>query len=204
MSSHSSKERHEHSSQAPSCSYIHNQLSGMLSFGLPKRYMRLVFAVIFSIAIWCSAQKYIGAQSATGATSVAINVPFPQVQEVADSELPPLFESYRQYEDDVSEQNIDIQNNTQRYIFFANQAHGCGWGNVLQEIVFNALLASEANLGSVNDIVLTLNNAQSILSDMSGMIIHGVERANTPCLTGERYHHESQYLLCLLVWIARL
>lgn len=66
---------------------------------------------------------------------------------VNESGLPPLYEEYRKYEDLLSEQKLEEAPEDARYIFFANHAHGSGWGNVLQEMVFSAMLASEAKLG---------------------------------------------------------
>ena len=72
---------------------------------------------------------------------------YPEAQDnPVDHNLPPLYEVYAEYEDLISERNI--QNYTsQRYISFENHTHSCGWGNVLQDMVFSALLATEANIG---------------------------------------------------------
>lgn len=123
---------------------------------IPKRYMRLVFATLVSFGIWIFVHRLSSAQEAI--TDENDTPKYPQVQMAAHnpmSKLPPLYEAYREYEDSVSEQNLRGQNGTQRYIFFANQAYGCGWGNVLQEIVLNTLLAAEANLGCA--VFLNLN-----------------------------------------------
>lgn len=125
---------------------------------IPKRYMRLVFATLVSFGIWIFVHRLSSAQEAI--TDENDTPKYPQVQMAAPnpmSKLPPLYEAYREYEDSVSEQNLRGQNGTQRYIFFANQAYGCGWGNVLQEIVLNTLLAAEANLGCAVFLNLKLN-----------------------------------------------
>ena len=136
--------------------WVHNTQYGKFIPVIPKRYMRLVFATLLSIGIWISFQRLSSAQEALTAEN---NAPeYPQVQLTASnpiSPLPPLYEAYREYEDSVSEKNLRSHNGTQRYIYFANQAYGCGWGNVLQEIVLNTLLAAEANLGCAVHLDLT-------------------------------------------------
>ena len=110
-----------HNLKAPSqCNRAHNR-SYVASFGLPKRYTRLIFVFLILFVIWLSGRKYLHKQK--GAIKYEMKIAYPQVQEVADRvehELPPLFESYRQYEDEISQSNIDIENSTGRYIFFAN------------------------------------------------------------------------------------
>lgn len=58
--------------------------------------------------------------------------------------LPPLYQSFRYREDNLSHYDADApypNGRHAKYIFFANHQRGVGWGNVMQELLLNALLA---------------------------------------------------------------
>lgn len=127
----------------------------MLPTSLPRRYSRIILAILVACGFLYTfhgeylSAKYISEQESTSQLSIA----FPEVQQdFPDDGLPPLYEAYRAYEDGVSERILESMNTTGRYINFANRPTGCGWGNVLQEMVFGSLLASEANLGWVRTV----------------------------------------------------
>ncbi|KIM44755.1 hypothetical protein M413DRAFT_25183 [Hebeloma cylindrosporum] len=137
---------------------------------LPKRYTRILLAVLVSLCVvhfirsekpWSSHRVH--------ELELGNEIPlYPEAQDnPLDHNLPPLYEAYAEYEDFLSEQNI--QNYTsQRYISFANHVHSCGWGNVMQDMVFNALLAAEANIGFVYDDYLWRNSDGSNYSEFNG------------------------------------
>uniref|UniRef100_A0A8H7XVM8 Uncharacterized protein n=1 Tax=Psilocybe cubensis TaxID=181762 RepID=A0A8H7XVM8_PSICU len=149
---------------------------------LPKRYIRMIIGIfIISGSLYLSQLqwKFLQATSTEGYT-----VPYPDAQDASPFNesapinstippLPPLYERYREYEDDLSVNNLlnhagGIAEGS--YIFFANHASGCGWGNVLQEMVFSAMLAGEAKLGYVWD-DYTWDSSGNNYSDYNGRVI---------------------------------
>ncbi|KDR67716.1 hypothetical protein GALMADRAFT_273062 [Galerina marginata CBS 339.88] len=150
------------------------------SFRLPRRYTRLVVGVLVALGVLCfldinwlssSPKLHQHAQEENEA-----DVPYPQLQETPpesesdDRNLPPLYDAYREYEDQLSEQRVANRTASDRYIFFANHAHSCGWGNVLQEMLFDALLADRANIGYVWD-DYTWDTSGRKYSEFNGRII---------------------------------
>ena len=64
----------------------------------------------------------------------------------SSSSLPPLYEAYTEYENNLPQQQDD--NSAERkYIYMANHVFGLGWNNVLQDMIYNCLVASEAGRG---------------------------------------------------------
>ncbi|PPQ97873.1 hypothetical protein CVT26_013042 [Gymnopilus dilepis] len=131
---------------------------------LPKRYTRLLIATLISGVVLLSLEFDVLSSSvfSNRRRDDDLTISFPSVQDRPPpddtSGLPPLYHAYREYEDSLSEKHLVEQNTTTgsedghgRYIFFANHAHTCGWGNVLQEMLFSALLADKAGLGYVWD-----------------------------------------------------
>jgi len=106
------------------------------SFHIPPRYRRVLLVVV-ALLLWLAWQR-------------RSEVPYPKIQLVPPKghTLPPLFQDYRKYEDSLSERNYKANGGTQgKYISYANHAAGSGWGNVLQDMVFNALVAASAHRG---------------------------------------------------------
>jgi hypothetical protein len=117
---------------------------------LPKRFTRILLAVLVSLWVFYffRSGKPWSSHRVPELAEIGEGIPlYPKAQDSpVDHNLPPLYEAYAEYEDLLSERNI--QNYTsQRYISFENHAHSCGWGNVMQDMVFSALLAAEANIG---------------------------------------------------------
>lgn len=117
---------------------------------LPKRYTRILLAVLVFLCCFYffSPERPWSSQRVPELAEIGEEIPlYPKAQDsLVNHNLPPLYQAYAEYEDLLSERNI--QNYTsQRYISFANHVHSCGWGNVMQDIVFSALLAAEANIG---------------------------------------------------------
>ena len=114
-----------------------------LRLQVPKRYSRLLpglatalgFAILFTTSVLLL-RRYTGPHS------------YPHVRRTPLNKegLPPLFEAYSRYECHLpQQQNDDFA--ARKYIFMANHAHGCGWGNVLQEMIYSSLVASESGRG---------------------------------------------------------
>ena len=108
---------------------------------LPKRYIRLFLLVLAACAvvIFLYASKPIRPPD------------YPEVQLTSPdkaSDLPPLYEEYRNYEDRLSEWSMKTYGKADdRYLYISNHASGAGWGNVMQEMVFSSLLASGSGRG---------------------------------------------------------
>lgn len=108
---------------------------------VPKRYSRLLLAlvaalgVVFFFDIGLLPHRY------------KLH-PYPQVLHTAPDEsgLPPLFEAYTEYENHLPQQ-LDDNFAERKYIFMANFAYGCGWGNALQEMIYSSLVASGSGRG---------------------------------------------------------
>ncbi|KAM6496672.1 hypothetical protein JOM56_007145 [Amanita muscaria] len=61
--------------------------------------------------------------------------------------LPPLYQEYRDREDSLPHYEPDApypNGRHAKYVFFANHLQGVGWGNLMQELLLNALLAYKA------------------------------------------------------------
>lgn len=111
-----------------------------LRFQVPKRYSRLLygFVAISGLIFFFNA----------GLLHRHNNPhPYPQVLLTPSNnrDLPPLFEAYTEYEDHLPQQ-LD-ESKERKYIFMANHAYGCGWGNVLQDMIYSSLVASESGRG---------------------------------------------------------
>ncbi|KAF8799245.1 hypothetical protein BYT27DRAFT_7228035 [Phlegmacium glaucopus] len=112
---------------------------------VPKRYSRLLLALVVALGIF----YFFHAGLLPHRYNPQVQ-PYPQVLQNAPdkSGLPPLFEAYTEYENHLPQQ-LDDNIAERKYIFVANHAHGCGWGNALQEMVFSTLVASGSGRGFV-------------------------------------------------------
>jgi hypothetical protein len=57
---------------------------------------------------------------------------------------PPLYEQYTAYQDSFPQHNETLpspEGSSAKFVYFANQVWGAGWGNVMQQIVMNGQLA---------------------------------------------------------------
>jgi hypothetical protein len=76
---------------------------------------------------------------------------YPEIQLTSPdktSDLPPLYEEYRNYEDLLSEWNMKTHGKSgDKYVYVSSHAGGAGWGNIMQEMVFSSLLASGSGRG---------------------------------------------------------
>jgi len=122
---------------------------------IPKRYARLLLATIFSTGIFFLIQHSF--QHVTyineGWQFANSSIGYPRYPETKltpnnSENLPPLFHTYRQYEDAVAEWNLGRYGKPgDKYIYLSNHASGSGWGNIMEEMVTGTLLASGSGRG---------------------------------------------------------
>ena len=105
---------------------------------LPKRYLRTFLVFCSVLAFWSLWHSTSNSEPKTKPRLV----PYPAVEDAPLINDPPVYERYREYEDALSLRGGDLQQ--KKYLYFANHAWGCGWGNVLQEMLMSALLAHDA------------------------------------------------------------
>jgi hypothetical protein len=112
-----------------------------LGLQVPKRYSRLLVILVVALGFIVFFD--------TGFLPRHENShPYPQILHTPpnDSGLPPLYEAYIEYENNLLQQQDD--NFAERkYIFMGNHLYGLGWGNVLQEMIHGSLVASESGRG---------------------------------------------------------
>ncbi|KAG6374801.1 hypothetical protein JVT61DRAFT_4184 [Boletus reticuloceps] len=79
----------------------------------------------------------------------------PENEEIpADHSLPPLFEAYHDYERHLPQHNLSLpfpEGRDAKFFWASNHVTASGWGNVMQELLLNALLAHETNRAFVFD-----------------------------------------------------
>jgi len=152
---------------------------------LPKRYLRLFFAFCSVLAFW--SLWYATPEP----TTTPRLVPYPAVEDTPLINDPPAYERYREYEDALSQQGgDDLQR--RKYLYFANHAWGCGWGNVLQEMLMSALLAHDARRRCV--VLAYTGNLLKCSLVLCGTTTHGIATAgSTLSTTANAYHPESHF-----------
>jgi hypothetical protein len=122
---------------------------------LPKRYIRflLVLASCALVLFFFDPHHALEGGGIHGNVNSPRypNIPYPKIQLTSPnktSDLPPLYEEYRIYEDRVTQWNLNNYGKAgDRYIYVANRGIGAGWGNIMQDMVFNTLLASGSGRG---------------------------------------------------------
>lgn len=113
-----------------------------LRLQVPKRYSRLLLGLLIALGFFCFFD--------TGLLFRRDNsrpYSYPQVLRTApnDTTLPPLYEAYVEYENNLP---LQVDNFAERkYIYMANHVFGVGWNNVLQDMIYSSLVASEAGRG---------------------------------------------------------
>ncbi|KAI6095656.1 hypothetical protein EV401DRAFT_2062431 [Pisolithus croceorrhizus] len=68
--------------------------------------------------------------------------------------LPPLYESYHDYERHLPQHNLSLpypEGRDAKFFWAANHVHSSGWGNSMQELLVNALLSHTVNRAFVFD-----------------------------------------------------
>lgn len=124
---------------------------------LPKRYNRLflLILVVCSLVIFFWFDRRLSNKNHESYDSIGNpirypNTPYPEVRlnPPDTSDLPPLYEAYRDYEDRITEWNLKTYGKqSDRYMYLSSHAMEAGWGNILQEMVFTTLLASGSGRG---------------------------------------------------------
>ncbi|KAF8159910.1 hypothetical protein B0H34DRAFT_705336 [Crassisporium funariophilum] len=103
--------------------------------------------------------------------------PYPQPQDAPPRRqrtgMPPLYEAYMDFENHLTKQ---VEGNTpaRKYIYFANHLTNCGWGNVLQEVIFSSLVASGLDRGFVYDDYIVERSTEPYSRSYNGKIIPSI------------------------------
>ncbi|KAH9917019.1 uncharacterized protein B0H18DRAFT_884210 [Fomitopsis serialis] len=99
-----------------------------------RRYTKLAVAFLIGLALfWAVISLGTNYWRWRDAPVVSAVLPDPIVR------MPPDYARFHEYELQTSEQNGDFADT--KYMFFANHARNSGWGNVMQELLLQALLA---------------------------------------------------------------
>ncbi|KAG9309925.1 hypothetical protein JVU11DRAFT_9957 [Chiua virens] len=115
-----------------------------LTTRIPKRCFRLlVFLLLsFSALVWLYRRSPPGIE------------PFEDEDDAAEHTLPPLYEAYHDYERHLPQHNLSLpfpEGRDAKFFWVPNHVTASGWGNVMQELLLNALLAHETNRAFVFD-----------------------------------------------------
>ncbi|KZT07597.1 uncharacterized protein LAESUDRAFT_724558 [Laetiporus sulphureus 93-53] len=102
---------------------------------LTRRYTKLLAAVLVLLVGVPLVFRFHG--TTHWRPLAAPHAPEPEAERV--HETPPLYGRFHEYEMQTSRQTADPPDT--KYIFFANHAHTCGWGNVMQELLLHSYLA---------------------------------------------------------------
>jgi len=137
-------------STLPTTTKLNFQPTALLS--LPKRYIRLLLLILAVCVLFpFFFNPYQDLHDNSSASIRYSDIPYPKVQLTPpnkSSNLPPLYEEYRDYEDRVSNWNLKTYGKaSDGYIYVSHHAFGAGWGNIMQELVFSTLLASGSGRG---------------------------------------------------------
>ncbi|PBK59047.1 hypothetical protein ARMSODRAFT_967214 [Armillaria solidipes] len=131
---------------------------------LTKRYARVLIAGIVSVSILFFLFRVEGPENS--ASYFPLPLPF-------ESDLPPLYEQYHEYERRLPQHDASLpppEGKHAKYLFFGNHAHASGWGNVMQELLLNALLTYSTKRAFVFD-NYTWSREPSDYADFNGNII---------------------------------
>jgi hypothetical protein len=115
-----------------------------LRLQVPKRYSRLLLGLLIAVGFICFFDTGLLPRRNNNSHPYS----YPQVLRTPPyrSSLPPLYEAYTEYENNLPQQQDD--NFAERkYIYMGNHVFGIGWNNVLQDIIYNCLVASELGRG---------------------------------------------------------
>ncbi|KAK2463845.1 hypothetical protein APHAL10511_004150 [Amanita phalloides] len=104
-----------------------------LNFNFPRRYTRFAVAGLVGLLLYL----FVFARKRSWPA-------FPTEAWPSPDGRPPLYKQYREYEEHLPAHNPDLpypNGKHAKFIFFANHQNGVGWGNVLQEMIYNAYFA---------------------------------------------------------------
>ena len=109
-----------------------------LRLQVPKRYSRLLLGLLVALGFIYFFD--------TGLLHRRGKNLYPQVLHTPPNgiHLPPLYEAYVEYEKNLPQQQDDAD---RKYIYMGNHVFGLGWNNVLQEMIYSSLVASESGRG---------------------------------------------------------
>ncbi|KAG2358954.1 hypothetical protein BDR07DRAFT_1452509 [Suillus spraguei] len=152
----------------------------MPSYGLTKRGTRFLLLAI----ILCSVLP------ATFYYREAVRTYF-------SDHLPPLYEDYREREQNLGHYKDYETRKDVKYLWSANHAHSSGWGNVMQDYVMNALLAHSSGRSFVFDDYIW-NPDGSLFTDYNGHLIPS--RIPLTALLGGKYNMINFHARTPLTW----
>jgi hypothetical protein len=110
---------------------------------VPKRYSRLLLGLLIALGF-----VFFFDTGLLFRRNTSHPYSYPQVLRTppSRSSLPPLYEAYTEYENNLPQQQDD-KFAERKYIYMANHVFGIGWNNVLQDIIYSCLVASETGRG---------------------------------------------------------
>ncbi|KIK92982.1 hypothetical protein PAXRUDRAFT_34289 [Paxillus rubicundulus Ve08.2h10] len=82
------------------------------------------------------------------------NILSPTQDNLTDHSLPPLYEAYHDFERHLPQHNLSLpfpEGRDAKFFWPANHVTASGWGNAMQELIVNALLAHDSNRAFVFD-----------------------------------------------------
>jgi hypothetical protein len=123
-----------------------NSIQSCMRLQVPKRYSRLLLAVLVALGFIYFFDTGLLLRRDN---SHSLSYSYPQVLLTApnNSSLPPLYEAYVEYENNLPQQQQDDDFAKRKYIYIGNHIFGLGWNNVLQEMIYSSLAASESGRG---------------------------------------------------------
>ena len=114
-----------------------------LRLHVPKRYSRLLLGFVMALG-FC----YFFDTGLLPRRDNSRPYSYPRVTRIPpnNTSLPPLYEAYAEYENNLPQQQDD-NFGERKYIFMRNHVYGAGWNNALQEMIYSSLAASESGRG---------------------------------------------------------
>ena len=107
-----------------------------LALSLPRRYARIFLAGLGALLLYFFLFS--------GRFRSPDDAAFPPEAWFGPPGKPPLYNQYREYERHLPAHNPDLpfpDGKYAKFIYFGNFQKGVGWGNVLQEMMYNAYFA---------------------------------------------------------------
>ncbi|KAF9244158.1 hypothetical protein BU15DRAFT_86106 [Melanogaster broomeanus] len=129
----------------------------------PTRCFRL-FAVLF-VSSWAFILFY---------NHQVEHLSSPNEENPIDPSIPPLFEAYHEFERHLPQHDLSLpfpEGRDAKFFWAANHVTASGWGNVMQELLTNALLAHATNRAFVFDNFTAFRDDAGDFSEFNGKLV---------------------------------